>query len=126
MKAAQPSPTTIDEYIAGFPPEVQAILQQVRDTVRAAAPEAEEAISYRMPAFKQHGYVIFFAANKKHLGLYGNTTAALEAFRDELAGHVGPKGSLKFPYDKPIPLDLIGRIVRLRVEENLAHAKEHG
>jgi uncharacterized protein YdhG (YjbR/CyaY superfamily) len=123
MKADQPSPRTIDEYIAGFPPEVQEILQQVRATIRAAVPDAEETISYRMPAFKQHGYVIFFAANKKHLGLYGNTSGALEAFRDELVGHVGPKGSLKFPYDRPIPFELIGRIARLRVEENLAHAK---
>ncbi len=71
-----------------------------------------------MPTFKQHGYLVFFAACKKHIGLYGNTTAAIEQFKDEISVYAGPKGSLKFPYNKPIPLDLISKIVELRVKEN--------
>jgi uncharacterized protein YdhG (YjbR/CyaY superfamily) len=117
-----PKPATIDEYMMGFPPEIQALLEQVRATIQRAAPEAHEVISYGMPAFKQHGYLVFFAGFKAHIGMYGNTTAALEAYKDELVGFVGPKGSLKFPYKRPIPLDLIGRIVQIRVQEDIAHA----
>jgi uncharacterized protein YdhG (YjbR/CyaY superfamily) len=123
MKPDQMTPASIEEYIAGFAPDIQAILEQIRATIRAAAPEAEEAIAYRMPTFKQHGYLLFFAANKRHIGMYGNTTTAIERYRDELAAYVTPKGALKFPYDQPIPLDLIGKIVALRVEEDLASAK---
>jgi len=115
---------TIDAYIAGCPPEVQPLLEQLRATIRAAAPDAHELISYRMPTFKLHGYLVFFAAWKKHIGLYGNTTAALEAFKDELTPYVGPKGALLFPYMKPLPLELIGRLVRLRVEEDRQHASQ--
>ncbi|MDZ4720196.1 MAG: DUF1801 domain-containing protein [Roseiflexaceae bacterium] len=122
MNKNQAPPANIDAYIAGFPQDIQGILQQIRATIREAAPDAEEAISYNMPTFKQHGYVIFFAAFKKHIGMYGNTTAAIETFRDELAAYTGPKGSLAFPYNKPIPFDLIGRIVQLRVQENIEHA----
>jgi uncharacterized protein YdhG (YjbR/CyaY superfamily) len=76
-----------------------------------------------MPAFKQNGYIIFFAAFKQHIGMYGHTTGALELFKQELAAYVGPKGSLKFPYNKPIPLELISNIVKLRVKENQDHAQ---
>jgi uncharacterized protein YdhG (YjbR/CyaY superfamily) len=115
-------PATIDEYIAAFSPDVQERLQALRAAIRAAAPEAREVISYRMPAFKQHGYLIFFAAYKQHIGVYGNTTAALEAFEAELAPYLGPKGALKFPHKQPLPLDLIARIVALRVVEDREHA----
>lgn len=96
MNARQPPPASIDEYIAGCPPTVQPLLQQLRATIKAAAPDATETISHRMPAFKLHGYLLFFAAWKKHIGLYGNTSAALEAFKDELAPYVGPPGALLF------------------------------
>ncbi len=123
MNPHQIIPKNIDEYIAGFPSPIQEILESVRATIRNAAPESEEVISYRMPAFKQNGYVIFFAAHKKHLGMYGNTTVALEIFKEELATYVGPKGSLKFPYNKPMPLDIISNIVKLRVKENQERAE---
>ena len=123
MKIDQTTPMNIDEYIAGFPQDIQDILEQVRATIKKAAPDAEETISYRMPTFKQQGYLVFFAACKKHIGMYGNTTAALEKYKDELAIYAGPKGSLKFPYAQPIPFDLIGKIVALKVSENLESAK---
>jgi uncharacterized protein YdhG (YjbR/CyaY superfamily) len=123
MKADQTAPSNIDEYIAGFPQDIQAILEQIRAAIRAAAPDAEEAIGYRMPTFKQHGYLVFFAAFKRHIGVYGNMTAAIERYKDELAEYATPKGSLKFPYDRPLPLDLIGKIVALRLEEDLASVK---
>ena len=123
MKQQLPAPKTIDEYIADFPPDIQERLEQIRATIQAAAPDAAETISYRMPTFKLHGYLVFFAAFKRHIGLYGNTTAALERYKDELANYVGSKGSLKFPYDQPMPLELIGKIVKLRVAEDLASAQ---
>lgn len=117
------APATIDAYIADFPPDVQAVLEQIRAVVRKAAPKATEVISYGMPAFKQHGYLVFFAAFKKHIGFYGNTTSALDAYKAEVAPYVGAKGSLKFPLSEPMPLRLIGKIVKLRVKEDAAHAK---
>jgi uncharacterized protein YdhG (YjbR/CyaY superfamily) len=123
MKPERPTPKTIDEYIAGFPHDIQAILEQIRATIKQAAPDAQEAIAYHMPTFKQHGYLIFFAAFKRHIGMYGNVGAAIETFKDQLSAYATPKGALKFPYDQPIPLDLIGKIVALRLEENLASAK---
>jgi uncharacterized protein YdhG (YjbR/CyaY superfamily) len=126
MKTEQTVPKTIDEYIAGFPPDVQAILEKIRATIKAEAPDAEEAISYRMPTFKLKGYLVFFAAFKQHIGLFGNTTVALETFKDELAIYTGPKGSLKFPYNQPMPYELIGKIVKVRVAENLASANAKG
>jgi uncharacterized protein YdhG (YjbR/CyaY superfamily) len=122
MKPDRPTPKTIDGYIAGFPHDIQAILEQIRATIKRAAPDAQEAIAYHMPTFKQHGYLIFFAAFKRHIGMYGNVGAAIETFKDELSAYATPKGALKFPYDQPIPLDLIGKIVALRVAENLASA----
>jgi uncharacterized protein YdhG (YjbR/CyaY superfamily) len=116
-------PENIDEYIASFPHHIQAILEQIRATIRAAAPDAEEAIAYNMPTFKQHGYLVFFAAFKRHIGMYGNMTAAIEQYNHDLAAYATPKGALKFPYDQPIPLHLIGKIVALRVAENLASAE---
>ncbi len=121
MRTDQAAPKTIDEYIAGFPDDVQAILQQIRETIRAAAPDAQETISYQMPTFTLKGALVHFAAFKKHIGFYPTPTGT-EAFREELAAYKGGKGSIQFPLDQPIPFELISRIVAYRVEENLAKA----
>jgi uncharacterized protein YdhG (YjbR/CyaY superfamily) len=112
---------SVDEYIASFPEDIQALLQTLRATIRAAAPGAKEKISYQMPAFALKGNLVYFAAWKKHIGFYP-TSSGTEAFKDELAGYEGAKGSVQFPIDQPLPLDLIDRIVRFRVAENLARA----
>lgn len=124
MKTDQTAPTNIDEYIAGFPPDVQEILEKIRTTIRKVAPDAEEIISYRMPAFKQNGNVVYFAAAKKHIGLY--PPVGDEKLRREAAVYAGPKGNLKFPLDEPIPYTLITKIVKARVKENLERAKAKG
>jgi len=113
---------TIDSYIASFPENVQSILQDIRETIHAAAPQAEEKISYQMPTFVYKGNLIYFAAFKNHIGVFG-TSGALEPFHDELAPFTGPKGNLQFPIDKPIPLDLIRKIVTFRVAEDLKKAE---
>jgi uncharacterized protein YdhG (YjbR/CyaY superfamily) len=125
MKTDRAAPGTIDEYIAGFPPKVQAILQKIRLTIRQAAPDAEETISYQMPTFTLHGNLVHFAAFKNHIGFYPVPTG-IEKFKQELAAYEGGKGSVKFPLDQPIPYDLIGRIVKFRVQENLAKAAVKG
>jgi uncharacterized protein YdhG (YjbR/CyaY superfamily) len=102
---------TIDEYIATFPPNIQAILQQIRATIHKAAPDAEETISYQMPAFKQNGVLVYFAAFKNHIGFFP-TAQGIEAFKDKLAAYKTSKGTVRFPYDKPLPLDLIAEIAR--------------
>jgi uncharacterized protein YdhG (YjbR/CyaY superfamily) len=111
--------TTIDEYIAAFSPEVQSILQRVRQVVRQAAPEAQEVISYRMPALKQGGILVYFAAFKNHIGLYPPVSGD-PAVVKAIAPYAGEKGNLRFPFDKPIPYDLIARITALRLKQNLA------
>jgi uncharacterized protein YdhG (YjbR/CyaY superfamily) len=114
--------TTMDEYIATFPADVQAILRKVRETIRKAAPQAEEAISYQMPTFKLHGNLVHFAAFKSHIGFYP-VPSGIEKFKKELSAYKGAKGSVQFPLDKPIPYGLIGRITKFRVKENLEKAK---
>ncbi len=114
------TPASVDDYIAAFPAEIQAILRAVRDTVRAAAPQAEERISYRMPALFQHGVVVYFAAFKQHLGLYPPVEDA--AVRAMVARYAGPKGNLKFPYAEPIPHDLIASVVEARLRADRAKA----
>lgn len=111
------APTSIDEYIAAAPAEVQAILEKIRMTISAAAPGAQEVISYRMPAFRLHGILVFFAAFKAHIGFYPPVSgdASLEK---AIAPYAGPKGNLKFPLDQPIPYALITRLVRLRVKQD--------
>ena len=118
-----PGPDTIDAYIDGFPPSVQAILQSVRQTVRSAAPQAEETISYRIPAFKQRGVLVYFAAFNHHIGFYPPVSGdpALEA---AAAPYAGEKGNLRFPLEEPMPLALIARITRLRVAQNAAIDQE--
>jgi uncharacterized protein YdhG (YjbR/CyaY superfamily) len=121
MLTEREPPKTIDEYIAAFPPEIREILETIRRTVRTVAPEARETISYRMPAFDLHGILLYFAAFQKHIGLYPplRGDAELEA---AVAPYAGEKGNLRFPLDRPIPYDLIERIARLRVRQNLAKA----
>ena len=116
-------PTSIDDYIAGFPEDVQQILQQVRATIRQAAPEAEEKISYAMPAFTLHGNLIYFAGYKSHIGLYP-TPAGIDEFKEDLSKYKAAKGSVQFPLDKPMPLDLIARITKFMVKRNLEKAKK--
>lgn len=113
--------SSTDEYIAGFPDSVQQKLEEMRAIIHAAAPDATETISYKMPAFAQHGTLVYFAAWKQHIGFY-HATSAIGQFADELKAYGGTSGSIHFPYDQPLPADLITRIVRLRVAENLANA----
>ena len=114
--------TSIDEYIATFPEEVRAKLQQIRETIKAAAPDAEEKISYQMPTFALKGNLVHFAAHKNHIGFYP-MPSAIEAFKEEIARYESAKGSIQFPLDEPVPLDLITRIVKLRVAENMKKAE---
>ncbi len=122
MKTDQTAPTTIDEYIANFPKDVQKILKKIRATIREAAPGAEETIKYRMPTFLLNGNLVYFAAFKNHIGFYPIPTG-IEKFKKELSVYEQGKGSVQFPLDKPIPYDLITRIVKFRVKENLEKAK---
>jgi uncharacterized protein YdhG (YjbR/CyaY superfamily) len=107
----QPTPTTIDEYIALFPPKVRSILKKIRSTVRKAAPQATEKISYRMPAFNQGGILIYFAAFNHHIGIFPPVRGD-EKLMKEVKPYQGPKGNLRLPLDEPIPYGLIGRIVK--------------
>jgi uncharacterized protein YdhG (YjbR/CyaY superfamily) len=125
MKATRARPADIDEYIAGFSPEVRAILQQVRATVRAAAPSAREIISYQMPTFTLDGVLVHFAAFKAHIGLYPPVRGDRE-LEAAVAPYAGEKGNLKFPLAQPIPYDLIERIVRYKLEQNAARAAAKG
>lgn len=112
---------SIDEYIATFPSGIQAILEELRAAIRAAAPDAEERISYQMPAFALHGNLVYFAAAKNHIGFYP-TSSGIAAFQQELSAYEGSKGAVRFPIGQPLPLDLIRRMVEFRVAENLRRA----
>jgi uncharacterized protein YdhG (YjbR/CyaY superfamily) len=114
-------PTDIDSYLSQFPADVQAVLQEVRETIRRAAPDAEETISYSMPAFRQNGILVYFAAWKNHIGLYPPISGD-KALEKAVVRYAGPKGNLQFPLDEPMPLDLIERIVKLRVKQDEAKA----
>jgi len=115
--------TSIDEYIAAFPEETQKILEALRAVIKAAVPEAKEKISYQMPTFDLNGNLVHFAAFKNHIGFYP-TPSGIEAFKQELSGYTGAKGSVQFPINQPLPLDLIRRIVEYRVAENRAKRKK--
>jgi uncharacterized protein YdhG (YjbR/CyaY superfamily) len=108
---------TIDDYIAAFPEHVQVLLQQMRATIRAAAPEAKEAIKYGMPTFVLHGNLVYFAGFKNHIGFYA-TPNGNEAFASQLADYKQWKGSIQFPLSKPLPLDLVTRMTQFRKAEN--------
>jgi uncharacterized protein YdhG (YjbR/CyaY superfamily) len=118
MESIKKSFTSIDEYIKTFPKEVQDILKRLRETIRKAAPDAEEKISYQMPTFYLNGNLVHFAAYKKHIGFYP-TSSGIRAFKKELSFYKTAKGTVQFPIDKPLPLELIGKIVKFRVLENL-------
>lgn len=122
MKTKKAGFTSIDEYIATFPEDIQKILEELRTTIQDAAPDAVEKISYQMPTFDLKGNLIHFAAFKNHIGLYP-TPSGTEAFKDELSMYQGAKGSIKFPIDKPLPMKLIRKIVKFRVAENLKKAE---
>lgn len=121
MEDAQTDAQTVDTYIAAFPEAVQTQLRLLRETIRAAAPEAEERISYRMPTFAWHGILVHFAAYAHHIGFYP-TPSGIAAFGPELARYTHAKGSVQFPLDTPLPLELVSRIVAFRVAENVAKA----
>lgn len=117
MATNRPAPASVDAYIAAFPPDVQAILRQVRQAVRAAAPDAAEVISYGIPALKLRGVLVYYAAFKHHVGFYPPVRgdARLEKAASRYAGE---KGNLRFPLDEPMPLALIARLTRLRAKQD--------
>lgn len=121
MKATET--LTVDNYIASFPKEAQQILTQIRNLIRAAAPNAEEIIRYKMPAYHYHGMLVYFAVYKNHIGFYAAPTAH-EAFKKELSVYKTGKGSVQFPIEKPLPYSLITKMVKYRLKENKAKTIE--
>lgn len=117
MDKKSSDPRSIDEYIAQYPEELQEKLQELRSVIRAAAPEATESISYKMPAFQFHGSLVYFGVFKHHIGFYP-TASGIRAFRAQLAGYKSSAGAVQFPIDQPLPLDLVAEIVAFRVQEN--------
>ncbi len=115
-------PTTINEYIAAFPPDVQNMLQQIRATIQQTAPEATEKISYGMPTFFLKGNLIHFAGYKNHIGLYP-TPGGIDEFKEELSRYKGAKGSVQFPLNQPMPLNLVARITKFRMDKLLNNGK---
>jgi len=113
---------TIEEYFATFPAATRELLEQVRETIKHAAPHATETISYNMPAFTLHGMLVYYAAYREHIGFYP-TPSGIDAFKKELSIYKSAKGSVQFPIDQPLPLELIAKVVMYRVEENLSKAK---
>lgn len=120
---SNPPFTSIDEYIALFPVDIQKKLQEMRRTIRAAAPDAVEKISYRMPTFYLQGNLVHFAAFKNHIGFFP-TSSGVQAFAEEISAYASSKGTLQFPLDQPLPLELVSRITKYRVAENLRRAAE--
>lgn len=115
--------SSIDEYIAGFPAEVREMLGLLRETVQKNAPEAKEVISYQMPAYKQNGILVYFAAHKNHIGFYPGI-AAIELFKSRLTQYKLSKGTIQFPLEQPLPLDLIADIVAFKVLEKSQKVKK--
>ena len=115
-------PKNIEEYIASFPKAIQELLEQFKAIIKKAAPQAEEVISYGMPAFKMNGMLVYFAAHTKHIGFYP-VSSAITVFKKELTVYQWSKGTIRFPLDKPLPIRLITKIVKFRVTENLQKAK---
>jgi uncharacterized protein YdhG (YjbR/CyaY superfamily) len=122
MRKSQSEPKNIDEYIAGFPEDVQEILEEIRTTIRNAAPNAAETIKYQMPTFTLHGNLVHFAAYKKHIGFYP-APRGVEKFKEALSAYEGAKSTVRFPLDKPIPFGLISKIVKFRVKKSLERAE---
>lgn len=121
MATASATPNNIDEYIAAFTPDVQTILERIRRTIHNAAPDAQETISYRIPAFTQQGILVYFAAFKNHIGLYPPVSGDAK-LEKAISPYAREKGNLRFPLSQPIPYDLIERIVELRLKQNMAKA----
>ena len=121
MNSNPTAPKNVDEYIARFSDDVQQLLTQMRTTIRKAAPAAEEEIKYQLPTFMLNGNLVHFGAFKKHIGFY-SMPSGTEKFRAELSDYENAKGSVQFPFNKPIPLGLVSRIVKFRVQENLEKA----
>ena len=113
---------TVAEYLSSIPTNAKSILEEVRKAIKEAAPQAEEVISYNMPAFKLHGILVYYAVHKEHIGLYP-TASGIEIFKNELSAYKWSKGAVQFPIDKPMPIDLIGKIVKFRLQEDLEKAK---
>jgi uncharacterized protein YdhG (YjbR/CyaY superfamily) len=113
---------TIDEYIAGFPKDIQKLLKEMRAIIKKAAPKAEEAIKYAMPTFVLNGNLVHFAAFKNHIGFYP-APQGIEEFKKELSKYKGAKGSVQFPLDQPLPLSLVTKIVKFRVAKNMLKAE---
>lgn len=111
-------PENIDTYIASFPPDIQQRLQEIRRIIKTAAPDAEEVISYSMPAFKQNGVLVYFAGYANHTGFYP-TGSGIRNFQQEIAAYKNSKGAVQFPHDQPLPEELITRMVKFRVTEDL-------
>jgi uncharacterized protein YdhG (YjbR/CyaY superfamily) len=119
----KPKPINTDAYISAFPEDIRVLLEQLREAIKKAAPEAEETIAYQMPAFKQSGILVYFAAFKDHIGFFP-APSGIEAFEKEIAPYRSGKGTLRFPLDKPLPLELVVKIVKFRVKENQAKKKK--
>jgi len=125
METNKSTPKDIDQYIAGFPADVQEILEKVRLTIKKAAPDAKETISYQIPTFTLEGNLVHFAAYKKHIGFYP-TSSGIEKFKKEVSAYKWAKGSVQFPLNQPIPYELITQIVTFRVKENSERAEAKG
>lgn len=121
MVTSRKTPKDIDDYMGRFPQEVQQLLRKMRQTIQKAAPEAKETISYGIPAFKLNGMLVWFAAHKGHIGLYPGASG-IAAFKKELSAFKSAKGSVQFPFDAPVPLALVSRIVKFRVQEDMGKA----
>jgi len=115
-------PKNVEQYIAGYPPVIRKMLSQMRATIRKAAPAATEVISYGMPAYKSDGMLLYFASHTSHLGFYP-FTSAIKAFQKELAAYETSRGTVRFPFGKPLPSTLITKMVKFRMKENLEKAK---
>jgi uncharacterized protein YdhG (YjbR/CyaY superfamily) len=123
MATSRKAPKNFDDYLDRFPKDVQQLLRKMRLTVKKAAPQAKEKISYGIPAFTLNGMLVWFAAFKNHIGFYPRTSA-IASFKKELSRYKGAKGSVQFPFDQPLPFPLISRIVKFRLKENLSKAKK--
>lgn len=118
-----PSAATVDEYLAGLPPDRRIIMQQLRDAALAAAPDATEVITYGMPGLKTHGrFLVSYDAFKAHYSLFPASDAVIDELREEIAPYLSGRGTIRFPADRPLPVDLVTRIVAIRVVENEADA----
>ena len=125
MKEDKITFNTVDDYIAQFPADIQKILESLRKVIKETAPDAKEKISYQMPSFYLHGNLVYFAAYKNHIGFYP-TSSGIAAFQQEISNYKNSKGAVQFPLDKPLPYELISKIVEFRVAENVKKVEEKG